>query len=257
MSNRLPDVRRFETADQLSRAAAAEFCLEADAAIRERGRFACAVAGGTTPTALYDLLAAPPFRDRIDWQKLDLYFGDERAVPPDDPASNFRTVDRHLLSRVAIPNARVHRIAAEGADLDTAASDYSAVVGANVAPADPSGAPSFDLILLGLGADGHTASLFPGSPALMETRRWFVASASPRPPVGRVTATLPLINAARHVFFLVAGSDKSAALAGVLTGPIDGPRLPAQLIAPRGRLVWFVDDAAVSQLKPAEGRVRA
>lgn len=247
MSNLLREVRRYATVEDLSRAAAVAVCAEAEAAIKIRGRFAAAVAGGHTPTRLYDALAAPPLRDRLDWSKVHLYFGDERAVPPDDLGSNFRMLVEHLLSRVAIPKAQIHRIEADAPDIETAAVEYASVVTRNVKPARASGPPSFDVMLLGLGADGHTASLFPGSPALAETQRWFVPAKSPVPPFVRVTSTLPLINAARQVFVLVSGAQKAEALAAVLGEAEDGQPLPAQLVAPQGRLVFFVDDAAAGR----------
>jgi len=244
MSSGRPDVRRYATYDELSRAAADDVCAVAEAAVTQRGVCHVALAGGHTPVGLYQALSATPHRDRVPWARVHLFFGDERAVFPTDAASNYRMAEECLLRRVPIPADQVHRIEAEAPDRDAAAARYAAIVSARVPPAATSGPPAFDLFLLGLGSDGHTASLFPGSPALAETARWFVPSTSPATPHARVTATLPLINAARTVMFLVSGAGKAAALAAVLDPIAGADPVPARLVMPRGRLLWFVDRAA-------------
>lgn len=241
-------VRRFATLEDLSRSAAEEVCALSRTAAQGRGRFVWALAGGATPRRLYELVAAPSHRDRIDWQEVEIFFGDERGVPPDHPQSNFRLAKEGLLDRVGLPPSRVHRIRGEEPDLHAEARRYQEEMAQVFGIPSTEAPPALDLIVLGMGSDGHTASLFPGRPALDEEHRWFVASESPTTPSRRVTATLPLLNAARNVFFLVAGADKAVALRQVLGGPRDPRRLPAQLVVPVGHLVWFVDQAAAAAL---------
>jgi 6-phosphogluconolactonase len=244
MSARGPVIRRFPDLDALSRAAAVELAALARAAVAERGAFHVALSGGSTPKRLFQLLAARG-RDALPWDRVDLWWGDERAVPPDHADSNFGMAREALIEPLRLDAARVHRIAGE-LDPDAAARSYARAL------LETAGAPPvLDLVLLGLGPDGHTASLFPGSPALGETDRWVVANPVTSPLVGgaatRITLTAPAINAARRVRFLVAGADKAAALAAVLDGPRDPARYPAQLIAPAGGdLAWLVDDAAAA-----------
>jgi len=242
-----PDVRRFDDLDALSRAAADDLTAIARAAVAERGTCSIALSGGSTPQRLFKLLAqrgpaAAP------WPQIELWWGDERPVPPDHADSNYRMAREALIEPLGLAGARVHRITSELADLGAAAQSYeTALVAALGAP------PVFDLILLGMGPDGHTASLFPASPALGETQRWVVANPVTSPLVKgsatRVTLTAPAINAARHVRFLVSGADKATALAQVLEGPREPERYPAQLIAPTaGDLVWLIDRTAASLL---------
>jgi len=241
-------VRRFATLEELSRAAAEEVCAVSRTAVQDRGRFVWALAGGSTPRRLYELVAELPRHDRIDWQRVEVFFGDERGVPPDHPESNLRLAKESLLDRVGLPPSCVHRIRGEEPDLQAEARRYQEEMAQVFGISSTQAPPALDLIVLGMGSDGHTASLFPGWPALDEEHRWFVASESPTTPSRRVTATLPLLNAARNVFFLVAGADKAVALHQVLGGPRDPRRLPAQLVVPVGRLVWFVDQAAAAAL---------
>lgn len=246
----MANIRRFSSIDGLSAAAADAFCDVAADAMRARGRFACALAGGHTPERLYARLASPSHRDRVDWQHASFFFGDERAVPPDDVRSNYQMARTHLLRQVPVRPDHVHRIAVDDGDTQTAAERYAALVHAHVAAAHDASGPAFDLVLLGLGADAHTASLFPYSPALGVMDQWFIPSTSPVAPFARVTATAPLINCARQVFVLVAGMDKAQALATVLQGPFDPHRYPAQLVAEHPGLVWFADEAAAHLLVP-------
>lgn len=210
--------------------------------VETRGRFSVALSGGSTPTALYRLLAEEPYRQQIPWQQAHLFWSDERCAPPDDPGSNYRLADETLISRVPIPPQNVHRLRGE-LEPEAAARAYAR----ELRHFFDSPQPRFDLILLGLGKDGHTASLFPASPALTETERPAVAVEAhyQARPAHRLTLTLPAINAARRVWFLVTGSDKAGIVRAVLAGPPN--RLPAQLIHPTaGRLTWLLDAAAAA-----------
>lgn len=234
-------VREFADAEALARGAADEFIAIARVAIAERGTFACALSGGSTPRKLHVALAAK--RAEVDWSKVELWWGDERTVPPTDKDSNYRMARETLLDPIGFDPARAHRMVGEGATFaDHAASARAyeqAVVGALGNP------PVFDLVFLGMGPDGHTLSLFPGSPAVGETARYVVANPVDSPVAGgkttRITMTYAGIAAARHTRFLVAGADKAERLKAVLDGP-DGS-YPAQGV--RGADVqWFVDRAA-------------
>jgi 6-phosphogluconolactonase len=209
------------------------------AAIASRGAFTIALAGGSTPRALYQRLASAPHRDRLDWPRWHVYFGDERACPPDHPESNFRLARETLLDQVPIPSAQVHRMEAERPDLDAAAAEYSVLLEATL-PTGPAGAPRLDCILLGIGTDGHTASLFPGTPALDVVDAWATRGLATYEPYDRITVTFPLINGGASVAFLVSGESKRAALAGVVAGTV-----PAARVRPtHGELRWFLDRAA-------------
>lgn len=253
-------VRRLEDSETVARAAAGEWARLARATAMRGRRFRVALAGGATPRRCYELLAAPPFAAMWDPAQVELWFGDERAVPPDAVESNYRMVREALLDVARVPAARVHRMEAERADLDTAAADYEARL-ARVCGTRPRTAggppPVLDLVLLGLGSDGHTASLFPHAASLGERERWVVATERPHspiaPPVRRLTLTLPLLARAAQVVFLVVGEAKAERLAEVLEGPRDPERLPAQAVAPaQGRLVWLIDRAAGSRLVRTE-----
>jgi 6-phosphogluconolactonase len=241
------ELRRFDDLDALSRAAADELIALAREAISARGACHLALAGGTTPRRLYALLAATG-RDALPWGDVELWFGDERTVAPDAADANYRMVREALIAPLGIAADRVHRLRGEDPDPAVAAHDYErALVRALGSP------PILDIALLGMGADGHTASLFPHTPALAETARWVVANPVDSPLTNgqavRLTLTAPVFNAARHVRFVVAGADKANALAAVLQGASDPDRYPAQRIAPRGGDVgWFVDAAAAAQL---------
>jgi 6-phosphogluconolactonase len=229
---------------------AAERCVRiAQEALARGGRFTIALSGGSTPKSLYSLLADEPYSTRVPWSKTHVFWGDERAVPPGDPDSNFGMAKTTLLDHVPIPADRVHRMQAERDDLDLAAREYEAEIARSFGV--PAGAepPAFDLILLGLGPDGHTASLFPHTEAARERARWVVRNHVPNLKSDRLTLTPPILNQASTVLFLVAGTDKAPALQAVLEGPADPDRLPAQLIRPTaGRLIWLVDRAAAGML---------
>jgi 6-phosphogluconolactonase len=244
-----PTIRRFADAEKISRAAAAEVVQRAEAAIAQRGRFSIALSGGSTPRRLYQLLAEPPTRDQIDWSKVECFWGDERSVPPDNHESNYLMATQALLSKVPVPKERIHRMEAERPDREAAASEYEQVM-ERVFGVKPPAVPRFDLMLNGMGPDGHTLSLFPGTQALHETRRWVVPNFVPKFDAWRMTMTTVVANQAACVLFLVAGPDKAAALADVLEGPRDTERLPSQLVQPAsGELLWFIDAAAASRLK--------
>ncbi|MGH7466489.1 MAG: 6-phosphogluconolactonase [Longimicrobiales bacterium] len=238
------------TADALMRAAAEVFVRCAIHAIRARGRFAVALSGGATPKGLYELLASDPYRASLDWELVEVFWSDERCVPPDDPASNYRLARESLLDHLPVPEANVHRIHGED-DPTEAAANYERALRAVFAT--PEGPPRrepgghFDLALLGLGEDGHTASLFPGTAAIHERTRWAVAHYVAALSTWRVTLTLLAINAAANVAFLVSGRDKAKMLRQVTEGPYRPDLFPAQMVAPReGRLRWLVDHAAAS-----------
>jgi len=228
-----PSVLVLDTPDAVARAGAERFVRCARQAVAARGRFAVALSGGSTPRALHRILAAEPLRSQVPWDRVEVFWGDERCVPPDHPDSNYRMARETLLDAVPIPPARVHRMAGEDPDHTAAAAAYEAEL-ARVLGGTPGGAPPvFDLIFLGMGPDGHTASLFPGTAALAERTRWVVANHVPKFAGGmadRITFTYPLLNRAAQVVFLVAGADKAATLREVLEGPADPERLPSQAV---------------------------
>lgn len=237
-------VRRYADLDALSRAAADELIELGRAAIAARGRFHVALSGGSTPRRLFQLLAARG--DALPWAQVELWWGDERCVPPDHADSNYGMAREHLLRPLGIADERVHRMHGE---LDPGAAARAYEDELHAALGDP---PVLDYAMQGMGPDGHTASLFPDSPGLDEVRRHVIANAVRSPLVHggaatRITLTAPAINAARHVRFLVAGADKAASLAAVLEGPRDPRRYPSQLIAAADQ-AWLVDEAAAAQL---------
>jgi 6-phosphogluconolactonase len=226
-----------DDAARLADAAAEWIAAIVESATRHRGHCTVALAGGTTPRPIYERLARDPLAARIAWRDVEIYFGDERAVPAADAASNYRMAAETLLARVPVPPGRIHRMPAERPDRDEAAQEYDRILPLHL-----------DLLLLGMGADGHTASLFPGSPALEETARRVVAVSGPTVPRERLTITPPVIVSARRVAVLVAGREKAAAVARALQGPARPQQVPVQL-ALRG--VWFVDRDAAAQLPVA------
>lgn len=237
--------------DALLRAAAERIVLLAQAAIAARGRFSWALAGGSTPESLYALLASREYAARIDWTRTHFFWGDERCVPPDHAQSNYGMARRSLLDVVQPPDAHVHRMQGE-LEPAMAARAYEQELENHFEASVGAGFPRFDLILLGMGADGHTASLFGGTAALGERRRWAVDNQVPKLGEVRLTLTLPLLNAAAHVLFLVAGADKAAPLGAVLAaGGAPGAQADATLPAARvrpsaGELEWFVDAPAAA-----------
>jgi 6-phosphogluconolactonase len=207
-------------------------------AIRERGTFSIALSGGHTPQGLYEVLASDAYRGRIDWAHVEIYFGDERCVPPSSDQSNYRMAFVAMLSEVPIPGAQVHRMRGE-IEPQAAAKEYGELL------KEKFGDGGLDLILLGMGDDGHTASLFPGTAALKEARHRCVANHVEKLSGWRITMTAPFINRAAAVMIIVAGADKTARLHEVLEGPREPERLPIQLIQPEtGTLTWMLDAAA-------------
>ncbi|HYD40652.1 MAG TPA: 6-phosphogluconolactonase [Anaeromyxobacter sp.] len=241
-----PRVQRAADAAAIARAAAEEVARRAAAAAALRGGAALALAGGSTPKALYRLLAdaAAPFRARVPWPAVHVFFGDERAVPPESSDANARMAREALLSHV--PVGAVHRIEGERGAAE-AAVRYEDELFQHFGDVP---LPVFDVVLLGLGADGHTASLFPGSPALEERRRWVVpAPAGLAPWVDRVTLTLPVLEAARFVLFLVAGADKANALRRLVRPRAGEEPIPAAMLRPRGEVLVLADEAAAGDLE--------
>lgn len=227
--------------------AAVEVVVEAASrAIDAAGRFNVALCGGSTPRAVFQQLAAPGYADRIEWEAVHVFWGDERCVPPSDPSSNYAMAKEMLLDHVGVRPGHIHRILGED-DPEAAAGAYERLLRRSFST--PQGDPGhqtgsrFDLVLLGMGEDGHTASLFPGTPAVTETQRWVMPVESPVPPRRRVSLTPPVINAAAEKLFLVTGEAKAPALAGVLSGPKDPQTFPAQVIEDAR---WLVDEAAAS-----------
>jgi 6-phosphogluconolactonase len=219
------------TQEELVQRAAELLEREMTAAVAARGACSIALAGGWTPEPVYRELATA---SSIDWSRVEVFFGDERAVPPDHPESNYRMVHAVLLSRVPIPSGNVHRMEAERPDREAAALEYEAAL-----------PPQLDILLLGMGPDGHTASLFPGSPALGERRRLVVPVIGSKPPPERLTITPPVIEAARRLVVLASGGDKAAMIARALEGPLAPDAMPVQL-ARRG--VWVLDQPAAARL---------
>jgi 6-phosphogluconolactonase len=248
-------IQSFPTADALADAVAHHIARCAKEAISARRRFTVALSGGATPRAAYARLATRDSRLTTDdcglttdaWHLTHILWGDERCVPPDDPRSNYRMAKEVLLDRVPIPAEQIHRIRGED-DPEKAARDYErelhSLLGSRAAPA------GLDLVLLGLGEDGHTASLFPGQPSVHETERWAVAVLAPDRKLWRVTLTPAILNQASDVTFVVSGANKAQTLQHVLEEPFNPDALPAQAIRPiHGRVTWMVDQAAAGRLE--------
>jgi 6-phosphogluconolactonase len=244
-----PEIIVFDDAEALADAAAAAIAECAAEAVGARGRFTLALAGGGTPRATYERLAQAPLRDRMPWDRTWIFFGDERGVPPDHRDSNYRMANEALLSRVPVPAGHIARIRGEADDPETAAADYARRL-SEVFESKRGELPRFDLILLGMGVDGHTGSLFPGSPVLKEVFRTVAAVHAAAASIPqRFTFTLPVINTAARVMFLVAGGEKAKVLKAVLKEPTSG--LPAALVRPAtGRLTWLLDRAAAALIDP-------
>ena len=242
-----PEIRIFDGLEPLSWAAATRLEEQARVKTIEKKPLTVALSGGSTPKLLFELLASPNFQGRVRWSNLHLFQVDERCVPPDDPQSNYRMIREALLESVPLPKENFHRMAAERPDREQAAREYAEELARVLRPA-PEEWPRLDLVFLGMGPDGHTASLFPGSQALEERTAWVTPNFAAKLDSFRLTLTLPVLNAAAHVIFLVAGADKAETLGQVLEGP-EG-HFPAQLIQPaRGRLSWFLDESAAHLLK--------
>jgi 6-phosphogluconolactonase len=235
----------------LARRAAQYFVEMASEAAEAHGRARIAISGGSTPRAAFELLADPtqPWRTRMPWPELDLYWVDERCVPPGDPDSNYRMTREALLDRVPLRPEQIHRIEGE-LDPEAAAARYESELRSSFR-LEGAERPRFDLVALGMGEDGHTASLFPRTDAIREMSRLVAVSHLPQSGAARITLTWPVINHARSVFFLVSGSEKAAVLREVLTGPRDPERLPSQLIWPASGILTFILDKTAAALLPA------
>jgi 6-phosphogluconolactonase len=240
-----PNIETYENAKELAWAAALRFASLAEQAIKANGRFTVALSGGSTPKALFMILADKPFADSLPWPNIYLFWGDERCVPPDHADSNFHMTNEALLSKVPIPAENVFRIAGEDTDHERAAANYSTTLQQFF----NSDTPQFDLVFLGMGADGHTASLFPGSTALKVNDRIAVANFVEKFNSWRITLTAATINNAHHITFLVAGEDKTATLKDVQEGEYQPEKYPSQLVKPvHGDLLWMLDEAAAGAL---------
>jgi 6-phosphogluconolactonase len=237
------ELRVFLDAREVAAAVADAFVDDARTAISQRGAFFVALAGGTTPKAAYQLLAQEPRVGAVDWQRVHVYFGDERCVPPDSDDSNYKMAREAFLSRVPVPEQNVHRMHGE-ADPLTAARDYAQLLVQTVGEV-----PQFDFIMLGMGADGHTASLFPGTDPLVDNERLVRAVYVEKLKANRITLTPLVINNARHVLISTEGLAKAPALYAVRMGPYEPVEHPIQIVAPvRGTLSWYVDQAAAAEL---------
>jgi len=241
------DLRIVDDLRGLSQAAAEEFVTQATGTVRANGRFTVALSGGSTPKSLFSLLAST-FRDQLPWDKMFFFWGDERHVPPDHPESNYRMAYEALLSKVPVPAENVFRVPAENPDANQAAADYEQTL-RKFFQLSPGTFPRLDLILLGMGPDGHTASLFPGTSGLREKSRLVVANWVEKFKAYRITFTLPVLNNAAVVTFLVGGADKAETVREVLEGSQPAELFPSKLIHPtNGRLMWMLDQAAAVAL---------
>ena len=239
-------IATYANSDMLSQQAALLIVRLASESVVTHGRFTIALSGGSTPRKSYNLLAGEPYRSQIDWALVEVFLGDERCVPADDAESNFRMAHETLLSKVPIAEKQIHRMPADQPDRQAAAQDYVIEMQRVFGTA---GIPSFDLIQLGMGPEGHTASLFPHSAALREQERLVVPVTTPKPPPDRLTFTPPLLNAAQNVLILVTGSDKADAVHKVIEGEYNPDEYPAQIVRPtHGEVTWMLDTAAASKL---------
>ncbi len=241
------EIRTLTTPQELFEAAAEEVVSAANEAVEQRGRFTLALSGGSTPKSLFQLLASNA-RTSLPWDRTFFFWGDERHVPPTDVDSNYRMANEAMLSKIPVAPSNVFRILAENPDASAAAAAYETTL-RDFFGVGPTEAPRFDLILLGMGPDGHTASLFPHSAGLQEHSRLVIANWVEKFKTHRLTFTLPLLNAARSVAFLVSGTDKAPALKAVLESNASSEEYPSKLIHPTdGSLIWFMDRAAASGL---------
>jgi 6-phosphogluconolactonase len=234
-------IKIFPNIEELNNFAAEKFVEIAKDSIEMRGVFSVALAGGSTPKALYRLLASNEFRDKIDWSKVFFFFGDERNVLPDDADSNFRMADENLFKPLTIKAENIFRWQTELGEAEIIAENYEQTIRAFFNLAE-NGLPRFDLILLGMGADGHTASLFPFTEALRETEKIAAANFVEKLQTTRLTLTFPVVNNARNVIFLAAGEEKAETLKAVLEGEFAPEKLPSQNVRPKeGKLYWLID----------------
>lgn len=245
----MANVQIFPDPEHLAQAAAEQFVHIAETAIHARGVFTVALSGGTTPQMLFRLLASDPYIHKVDWSNTQIFWGDERCVPPDNEESNYFKAKETLLDHIQIPEGNIHRILAELSP-EQAAEDYEENLlkfFSALQDETERTQAQFDLVLLGMGDDGHTASLFPGTPAIHEVTHWVAAQYIDKLAAWRITLTPAILNRAANIIFLVAGPAKGYALQKVLYGPYQPDRYPAQIIAPQqGSLLWMVDEPAAS-----------
>jgi 6-phosphogluconolactonase len=247
-----PEVYILKNAAELS-ATAAELIVEMiQEVLQHKDRFTFALSGGSTPKELYSLLSGDPYRDQIAWDKIHFFWGDERHVPPDHPDSNYRSAQERMLSKVPLPPENIHRVRGETPDAQQAAEDYEQEL-MGLFNLSAGQVPKLDCVLLGMGPDGHIASLFPGTRAVWEKKRLVVSNWVEKFMHSRITMTFPVLNNARRIIFLVAGGNKAEVLREVLEGDETTELLPAQMIRPdHGNVLWLVDRAAANRLSLRE-----
>ena len=240
-----PEIHVLADPTAMAKRAAQEFLQCATSAASARGVFTVALTGGSTPKPLYSLLATDSvFRAQLPWDKMRIYFGDERSVPPDHSDSNFRMANEAMLSKVPLKPEQIFRIKGEYKDTERAAQEYEQTLRSSFR-IEAGQLPRFDLVLLGMGNEGHVASLFPGTKATRETKRLVVRNWVGKLFTERITLTFPVLNNAANVFFMIAGQDKALAVKAVLEGPQEPEQLPAQGIVPtNGKTLWLLDSAA-------------
>ena len=250
-----PELKIVANAAEMCKIAAAEFVNAATAAVKAKGVFNVALAGGSTPKALFALMVSDAsIKGQVPWDKIAFFWGDERHVPPDHSDSNYRMANESMLSKAPINSSMVFRISGEYPDARKAADEYEQTL-IKYFQLSNGQLPRFDLVMLGMGPDGHTASLFPGTKALQEKKRLVVSNWVGKFYTHRVTMTAPVLNNAAFVMFTAAGDDKAQPLKGVLEGPQEPEQLPSQLIRPEtGRLLWLVDQTAGRMLSPREAQ---
>ncbi len=242
----------YPDVDKLSHAAAQYIVRVANESIAAHGRFTLALSGGSTPKKAYALLAGELYNNKIDWALVEIFWSDERCVPADDKESNYHLAQEVMLSKLPIPAAQIHRMPADEADHEAASNAYTRemrrVFGTNAVP-------RFDLLQLGMGPEGHTASLFPHQPSLQEQQRLVMPVTVPKPPPARLTFTPAVLNAAAHVLFLVTGEEKAEAVHAVLEGKHQPDEYPAQIVRPtNGEVTWMLDIAAAGRLQQEQNQ---
>lgn len=244
----------FPDTDTLSHEAALYIVRVAQESIVTHGRFTVALSGGNTPKKLYSLLGEEPYRSQIDWNLVEIFWSDERCVPPDSPDSNFWLAQQVLLGKIPISSKQIHRMPADMEDRDAASLLYTRDMQQTFGT---DGVPAFDLMQLGMGPEGHTASLFPHQASLHEQQRLVMPVSVPKPPPPRLTFTPRILNAATHVLFLVTGTDKADAVQAVLEGEYQPDEYPAQIVQPvKGEVTWMLDQAAASKLQKTKEDVQ-
>jgi 6-phosphogluconolactonase len=248
------EVQILPDAAAIARRAAEQIVESAAAAVKERGVFTISLAGGSTPKTLYTLLATDPaFKSKMPWDKTQFFFGDERHVPPDDSESNFRMANESMLSKLSLKSEQVLRIKGEYEDAEKAAKEYEQTLRSRFKLSDGQ-LPRFDVLLLGMGEEGHTLSLFPGTKALHDNGRLVMSNWVGKFFTTRITTTAPVASNSALVIFMITKADKALALKAVLEGPYEPEQLPSQLIQPKnGRLLWLLDPTAASKLAAGTG----